>query len=485
MSPLRTAAAAGSDSTLPHTLSLVSPTSPREGDRLTFRWSTDAPHPKNWIGIYDGDRRPGVGSSLVWEYVTTASGEITLDTTGLGEGTYTAYLLATDGYDILTRTEPFTIALRPPVTPPHCVVDSFTTGEYAAGSRVSVVLGPLWIRPQGNASGAPSFRRLAGDSWLGVSSDGTISGTAPALPTARPARITIGVKDSAGGTDTVTVQVPVRTPAARTRLTVASLNLWEAGRNTADSHEKLLRLVLGQRLDAVALQETGGTAAEPLARALGWHFYDSPAGVGLISRFPLAGTTAPLTDLPAVAATLRLPGDRTVRLWAAQLDEAAYGPYALRDGRTAAEVEAAEVNSVRYRQAGALLAAMKSDLAASRTTPVVLAAGLASPSHLDRPARRGRTAVVRWPVTVALGRAGLTDAFRDENPNAARQPGTTWSPVRPDEPRDRIDQVQYAGPLRVEGAYTLCTGWPRPVPDAAGNGWPSDHAAPAVTFSLR
>ncbi|MFE7774648.1 endonuclease/exonuclease/phosphatase family protein [Streptomyces sp. NPDC057445] len=475
MSPLRTAAASGS------TLSLLSPTSPREGDRLTFRWSTDAPHAKNWIGIYDGDRKPGVGSSLVWSYVTAASGDAVLDTSGLGEGTYTAYLLARDGYDILARTEPFAVALRPPVTPPHCVVDSFTTGDCAPGSRVSVALGPLWIRPEGNASGTPSFRRLAGDSWLGVSSDGRISGTAPTRPGTHPARITVAVKDSAGGADTVTVQVPVRAASARTRLTVASLNLWEAGSNTAGGHEKLLRLILGQDLDVVALQETGGTAAGPLAEALGWHAYDTPAGVGLISRFPLAAASAPLADLPAVVATLQLPGDRTVRLWAAQLDETAYGPHALREGRTPAEVEAAELKTVRYRQTGMLLAAMRADLSACRTTPVVLAAGLASPSHLDA---KGR-GTVRWPVTKALGKAGLNDAFRDEHPGAAREPGTTWSPVRPEEPQDRIDQVQYAGPLRVEGAYTLCTGWPLPVPGASANGWPSDHAAPAVTFSLR
>lgn len=71
-----------------------------------------------------------------------------------------------------------------------------------------------------------------------------------------------------------------------------------------------------------------------------------------------------------------------------------------------------------------------------------------------------------------------------------KDPGTTWSPVRPRhedggaEPQDRIDQVQYAGPLKVVEAHTLVTGWPRPVPDTAGNGWLSDHAAAVVTFSL-
>ncbi|MFD7440519.1 hypothetical protein [Streptomyces sp. NPDC059909] len=278
MSPLGTAAADGGS-----TLSLLSATSPRAGDRLIFRWTTDAPHATNWIGLCDGDRRPGVGSSPVRTYVATGSGDVTLDTTGLGEGTYTACLLAEDGYGILARTAPFTLAAGPPVTPPHCAVDSFTTGDALPGSRVSVALGPLWMRPRGNASGTPSFRRLSGDSWLDVSSDGRVSGTAPAGPGAHPARVTVAVKDSAGGTDTVTVQVPVRAAAARARLKVASLNLWEAGRNVDDAHEKLLRLVLGQGLDAVALQETGGTAAGPLADALGWYAYDTPAGVGLIS----------------------------------------------------------------------------------------------------------------------------------------------------------------------------------------------------------
>ncbi|WP_369372832.1 hypothetical protein [Streptomyces sp. cg36] len=471
MSPLRTAAAPAA------TLTLTAPTAPREGERLSFRWSTDAPDPKNWIGIYDGDRRPGTGSSLVWSYVTTATGDLTLDGAALGEGVYTAYLLAKDGYGILAKTAPFTVAARPPVVRPYAVTDAFATGEYAPGERISVALAPLWIRPAGNPSGTPSFRRVSGDSWLNVGSDGTVTGTAPAHPGTHPGRVTVAVKDSAGGSDTVTVRVPVRRAGAGPRLAVASLNLWDAGAHIDGVQEKVLRLVLGARLDAVALQEAAGFPVEALARALGWHAWAAPAGTALLSRFPLEDTAAPVADTAALAATLRLPGGRKVRVWAAQLDEAGYGPYALRDGRSPAEVETAEAKSVRYRQTTALLAAMKQDLA-NRRTPVVLAAGLASPSHLDRAARP------RWPVTVALAAAGLRDAHHEANPRQAREAAATWSPVRPDEPQDRIDQVQYAGPLRVESAYTLRTGWPRPVPDTAANGWPSDHAAPAVTFTL-
>ncbi|MFE0627854.1 endonuclease/exonuclease/phosphatase family protein [Streptomyces sp. NPDC058864] len=464
---------------------------PFEGDKVSFHWTTDAPHAKNWIGVYDGDRVPGNGASLAWEYTPAASGDITIDTSGLSGGPYTAYLLAKDGYGILARTAPFSFVPRPVIPRPHAVVDAVTTAAQTAGTAFSVELGGLWIRPEGNAEGGPTFKRTGGDPWLTVDADGTVSGKAPALAPRTPGRLVVSVTDSAVGSDTVTVQVPVRASKDRLTLKVATLNLWDAGSHVDGTLEKQLRLVLTQGLDAVALQECGDDGARRLAAALGWHAYQA-GGLGIVSRHPLGDPLAPTASLPAAAVTLRLPGDRTVRLWTAQLDEADYGPYAVLAGRTAAQVEAAERTTARYRQTQALVAAMRRDIASRG--PVVLAAGLASPSHRDWTSRtssaHGGTGRLRWPVTEALEDAGLTDAFRAEHSNPAKDPGTTWSPVRPQhegggaEPQDRIDQVQYAGPLKVVEAHTLVTGRPRPVPDTAGNGWPSDHAAAVVTFSL-
>ncbi|MGW9027951.1 endonuclease/exonuclease/phosphatase family protein [Streptomyces sp. NPDC055722] len=293
------------------------------------------------------------------------------------------------------------------------------------------------------------------------------------------------------GTDTVTVQVPVRASRDRLRLKVATLNLWDAGTHVDGFLEKQLRLVLTQGLDVVALQECGDHGAENLAGALGWHVHQA-SGLGLVSRYPLTDVVAPTAELPAAAATLHLPGDRTVRVWTAQLDEADYGPYALLAGQTPAQVEAAEKGTARYRQVQALVAATRPELASR--TPVVLAGGLASPSHHDwtnrTAAAHGGVGRVEWPVTEVLEKAGLVDAFRDANPSPVKAPGITWSPVRPQregggaEPQDRIDQIQYAGRLKVLQAHSLFTGWPRPVPDTSANGWPSDHAAAVVTFSL-
>ncbi|MFF1872690.1 endonuclease/exonuclease/phosphatase family protein [Kitasatospora herbaricolor] len=474
------------------TLALSTPANPTEGDRLTFHWTTDAPDAKNWVGIYDGTRQPGTGSSLLWKYTPGASGDVQLDTSALTGGPYTAYLLAKDGYGILAQTAPFTFRPKPAVPRPHAAVDALTTTAVEPGGALLVKLGGLWSRPAGNKPGTAAFRLVSGPSWASVSADGTVTGTAPATAPAQPVVLTVGVKDNAGATDTVTVLVPVRPAAGPLRLKTASWNLWDAGTHVTDALEKQLRVILTQGLDVLALQETAGTAAQALADALGWYAYQSPGSVGILSRYPLTAVTAATTALPAAGVTLQLPGGRTARFWAAHLDEAGYGPYAVQDGQSAAQVEAAEAGSVRRAQLGALLTAMQPDLASRQ--PVILGAALSSPSHLDwtaaTAASHGGAGPVKWPVTTALKSAGLTDSFREENPNPVKAPGNTWSPIRKlrgnePEPQDRTDQVQYAGPLKLVEAHTLVADWPATDPAAvAANEWPSDTAAAVATFTL-
>ncbi|WP_406204639.1 endonuclease/exonuclease/phosphatase family protein [Kitasatospora sp. NBC_01560] len=469
------------------TLTLASPTSPTEGDKLTFHWTTNAADAKNWVGIYDGTRQPGTGSSLLWKYTPGASGDVQLDTSALTGGPYTAYLLAKDGYGILAQTAPFTFKPKPAPVRPHLAVDALTATAVAPGAAVSVKLGGLWCRP----AGTPAFRKVAGPAWLSVAADGTVTGTAPA--STGETQLLVGVKDTGGVTDALTLTVPVVDPAATApRLKAASWNLANAGAAFTDATEKQLRTVLTQGLDVLALQETAGTAAQALATALGWYAYQSAGSVGILSRYPLTAVTAVTASLPAAGATLQLPGGRTARFWAAHLDETGYGPYAAQDGQSAAQVLATENGSVRLQQARALATAVQADVAAGRA--VALGADLASPSHLDwtaatAPAHSG-VGPLAWPVTGALQAAGLTDSFRAAHPDPAASPGATWSPSRKQraagkaEPQDRIAAVHFAGPLTLVEAHTLATGWPQPEPTAAGNGWPSDCAAAVATFQL-
>ncbi|MER6361630.1 endonuclease/exonuclease/phosphatase family protein [Kitasatospora sp. NPDC001527] len=478
------------------TLTPTASTSPLEGDRLTFHWTTDAPDPKNWVGVYDGDRLPGNGSSLLWKYTPGTAGDVQLDTSALTGGPYTAYLLAKDGYGILARTEPFTFRPKPAVVRPHAVVDALTATPVAPGAAVTVELGGLWARPEGNPAGSAAFRKVSGPAWLAVAADGTVTGTAPTgRPPRSPEVLVVGVKDSAGAADTVTVLLPVADPAAAPRLKVASWNLADAGAAFTDAVEKQLRVVLAQGLDVLALQETAGTAARTLADALGWYAYQSESSVGILSRYPLSAVTAPTTALPAAGATVQLPGGRAVRVWSAHLDEADYGPYAAQDGRSAAQIAAAETASTRLRQAEALAAAVQADAAAG--VPVVLGGGLSSPSHLDwtpaTAAAHGGVGALAWPVTTVLQAAGLTDAFREENRDPVTVPGITWSPVRKQratgkaEPQDRVDYVLYRGRLKLVEAHTLVADWPATDADPAAlaaNQWPSDTAAAVATFQL-
>ncbi|MEV4555474.1 endonuclease/exonuclease/phosphatase family protein [Kitasatospora sp. NPDC049285] len=466
-------------------LVLSSPADPTEGDRLTFHWATDAPDAKNWVGVYDGSRQPGNGASLLWKYTAAASGDVQLDTSALTGGPYTAYLLAKDGYGILAQSAPFGFKPRPVPPRPHLAVDALTATVVAPATAFRIRLGGLWM----HGTDAPVFRKLAGDSWLSVGADGTVTGTAPNAPLPRPAVLTVGVKDAAGNTDTLTVQVPVN--SRKPQLKTATLNLWKAGAGVEDALEKQLRVVLTQGLDVVALQETAGTGAQALADALGWYAYQSAGSVGVLSRYPLAEVTAATAELPAAGVTVQLPGEHGVRFWAAHLDESDYGPYAVQDGRAADAVLASERASARGRQALALAALVKAELAARK--PVVVAAGLASPSHLDwvpaTAAAHGGIPALDWPVTVALQDAGLVDAYRLAHPDPAASPGNTWSVTRTlrgsaPEPQDRIDQVHFAGKLTLVEAHTLVTGWPRPEPGAAANGWPSDTAAAVATFTL-
>ncbi|GAB2715784.1 endonuclease/exonuclease/phosphatase family protein [Kitasatospora kifunensis] len=480
-------------------LALSSPTSPSgpvEGDKLTFHWSTDVPDATNWVGIYDGTRQPGNGSSLVWKYVPGTSGDLTLDTSALTGGPYTAYLLAKDGYSILAQSTPFSFTPKPVVIAPHSAVDALTATPVRPGGQLRVKLGGLWARPAGNAAGSATFRRISGDSWLSVSADGTVTGTAPGKALAHPAIVTVGVKDSTGATDTVTVQVPVVEPKGKQALKVASWNLWDAGTHSTDGFEKQLRVILTQGWDVVGLQETAGSNAQQLADALGWYAYQSPGSVGVLSRYPLTDVTPVSAALPAAGVTVQLPGGPGIRLWTAHLDENSYGPYAIQDGASPAAVIAAETGSVRYQQAQALIAAIKGEGKGKGEGegegkgPVILAGELSSPSHLDWTAATHGSAL-DWPVTEAFQAAGLTDSFREDHPDPAQDPGTTWSPTRKTrgskpEPQDRIDYVLYADTGRIElrEGHVIATGWPSPEPNAATNGWPSDTAAAVATFAL-
>jgi endonuclease/exonuclease/phosphatase family metal-dependent hydrolase len=250
-----------------------------------------------------------------------------------------------------------------------------------------------------------------------------------------------------------------------------------------DHRAKQLKAVLETGADVVGLQETGGTAAQELAEALGWYHHRAGENLGVISRHPI---TARLGDpdvgfYGAAGVRIRLGQGCEVDVWTAHLDYTPYGPYeSAFDGLAAAGLIAHE--GVRLAQMRDALRTIEES--ADSGVPVVLAGDFNCPSHLDWPD-------VAWPVTKAAEEAGLSDSYREVHPDPVRDPGHTWSPIHPvhedgsgrPEPQDRIDYVLHRG-LTVLDSRTVVTGTPRPWPDVAGNEWPSDHAAVLTTFAV-
>jgi phospholipase C len=64
---------------------------------------------KNWIGIWVAGVTPGAAKWLDWKYVTTATGSASFDTTSLAAGSYQAWLLSDDGYQMLGGPCAFTV----------------------------------------------------------------------------------------------------------------------------------------------------------------------------------------------------------------------------------------------------------------------------------------------------------------------------------------------------------------------------------------
>ena len=497
------------------TLTLLTPNA-KQGDQLSFSYTTDRPNDLNWVGLYD----PASGgpfdekyhsSSTVWKYVGGTSGTVTLPSTVLSDSSdIAAYFLFDDGYTWLATPITFQLKPAPIVLPPrgpHFATDDFTTAPAPVSTTQKTDVSGLWFTP---SPSSVTFAKSAGDPWLTVSAAGTVTARVPSRAPQHPGQITVTATDAMGVTGAVTVEVPVASTRATPSLKTATLNLWDAGSHVTDSPEKLVKSILTNRLDVVGVQESAGVRATAIARLLGWHSAETPQGLGIISRYPVTKRAVPRevlaeltrakskTAVPALSTQLAVDG-RAVNVWIAGLDDGDSGPERAclsTPQPTAKDLVAHEKTTLRYAQAKVLATAMRTDLRNAKRVPVILLADLASPSAADwtraTSSQHCSVGATAWPVPKALDAAGLRDSFRVAESNPQREPGITLSPVRPlhdggtlAEPQDRVDYVDFAGRLRVTESHVLVDGFPAVLPDVEGNTWTSDHAAVVTTFDLR
>lgn len=322
------------------------------------------------------------------------------------------------------------------------------------------------------------------DTQTGVSSAEAAGCAVLAVPSLAPIDAAPGrtVRDSLVGVTPAALRAMV-THERPYELRVLSWNLWLGGSKVDDHRTKQLKAIAETGADVVGLQETGGTAAEELAEALGWYHHRAGENLGVISRHPI---TARFGDpdvgfYGAAGVRIAVGEGREVDVWTCHLDYTPYGPYeSAFDGLPAADLIAHEgVRLAQMRDALGRIAEVGDD-----AVPVVLVGDFNCPSHLDWPG-------VEWPVTMAAAEAGLLDSYREVHPDPVVDPGHTWSPIHPvhedgsgrAEPQDRIDYVLHRG-LTVLDSRTFVVGMPSPWPDVSGNCWPSDHAAVLTVFGV-
>ncbi|MFM1558157.1 MAG: endonuclease/exonuclease/phosphatase family protein [Roseibacillus sp.] len=458
----------------------------QSGESLTATWTGATANPDSWVGLYRAGDTPAIESSTAWNYLNgsqTAGGNVPDGEMNfnLADGSYYACLFLDNGHIIEQGPIRFTVGDGSPA--PRFVIDPIRRIHALTGQPYSGKLG-AYVRS--GVSGGVTFSKKAGPDWLTIASDGSLSGT-PGPDDVGGNQFAIEVSDVAAATASATLKIEVFTPGTihLPRLKALTFNVWVGTGNVSDGYNKGLDSILISDADIVAVSENNGRAAQ-WANDLGWAVYQSGSDNAVLSRYPVVDT---FTANHSVGARLRISDSplREVNFWACHFTAYPYGPYDARDasGGDAAKVAAAlasERNSGRVAQVNSFFFAASSQLAAADTAPVLLLGDFNCPSHLDwTPATAAAGQhfglVIDWPVTRATARAGMLDAYRVRHPDPVAMPGTTWTPIDPNDVQDRIDMVQFKGaPLSVVDCRVFTT--------IAQGRWPSDHAGVLAEFSV-
>ena len=136
-----------------------------DGDDVVVNWTTDAPHAKNWIGVYPKGVKPGGPASTQWDYTPQASGTITFS--GLGVGQWDIYLLAQDGYGVLAGPLAATIDVDPDKPRPGDPDAAVNIDPVVTGNEIDEVV----LREGFTADGADGWSVEFADAMVNTGSD--------------------------------------------------------------------------------------------------------------------------------------------------------------------------------------------------------------------------------------------------------------------------------------------------------------------------
>jgi endonuclease/exonuclease/phosphatase (EEP) superfamily protein YafD len=305
-------------------------------------------------------------------------------------------------------------------------------------------------------------------------------------------------------------------------LRVMTFNIWLSGRRVVNGIEKIVKHILINDPDVVAMQEVYPGALENITQLLGprWtgveHSNDTYPDVAFLTKHKFLVEEQAETYW-AMGIPLQID-DQVINLWNLHLYHLSNGPYAAFNKlvTNASQIMAGEKSTLggcergrpqpycgRVQNVEEVLNHTSFNLALSAADerPLIVVGDFNSPSHLDWTERtkdiHGGWAF-EWPATKILQEyANLTDSYREVFPDEVMHPGITWSTVNkfygPEwdwtipEPQDRIDFIFYrSAKLSVKNSFTYAGTEPLQImPHQWDNDYPSDHYAVITDFELR
>jgi len=257
------------------------------------------------------------------------------------------------------------------------------------------------------------------------------------------------------------------------------------------------KVIQSAKADIVGIQETKsprGDKLEELAKLLGWN-HDMGKGSKILTRYEI------LESLNS-GVKIKLDSGKEAYVFNLHLPSHPYQPYQLLEIRPKwhkhtnditfikTEAEAIEwAKKARGRELTKLLRLIRS--ISDKQAPVFVVGDFNEPSHQDwteRAAKAARHPIkVEYPNSLAMIKAGFTDAYRAIYHDEMKHPGYTWSSFyKFDDPtthHDRIDFVYFKG-KGIKLNEVKIVGENQKDADIVITPYPSDHRAVVANFKL-
>lgn len=269
-------------------------------------------------------------------------------------------------------------------------------------------------------------------------------------------------------------------PEYKDSITIMTWNICNGGTRLGKhvGVQMVAEIIKNTGADIIALQEAM-EAGKTIADKLDFYYYRRSANLCVLSRFPLVKSYNAFSPSHLGLVNINIGKGREISIGPLWLSEQPnLSAYFKKENARSDTLELKEMET-RGKEANFILSEIRPFINNSHKVPVVLAGNFNSGSHLDwtkRNKERYNGMVVDFPATRLMESSGLEDAFRQIWPDETKTPGNTWSPIYNEGLQMRMDFIYYSG-AQLKPVWT-------DVVDTFQYGFPSDHAAVVVSFSV-